>query len=35
MIRDESRYQTLRGHFHYLRLEAAAEALPAELERGT
>jgi len=33
MIRDESRYQTLRGHFHCLRLEAAAEA--AELERGT
>jgi DNA replication protein DnaC len=29
----ESRYQQLRSHLHYLRLEAAAEALPAELER--
>jgi DNA replication protein DnaC len=28
----ESRYQRLRSHLHYLRLEAAAEALPAELE---
>ncbi|MGH3032719.1 MAG: ATP-binding protein, partial [Gaiellaceae bacterium] len=33
MTRAESRYQTLRGHLHYLRLEAAAEALPGELER--
>jgi DNA replication protein DnaC len=29
----ESRYQQLRSHLHYLRLAAAAEALPAELER--
>lgn len=29
----ESRYQKLRQHLHYLRLEAAAEALPQELER--
>jgi len=29
----ESRYQKLRSHLHYLRLEAAAEALPSELER--
>lgn len=28
-----SQYQRLRGHLHYLRLQAAAEALPAELER--
>jgi DNA replication protein DnaC len=28
----ESRYQQLRQHLHYLRLEAAAEALPGELE---
>jgi DNA replication protein DnaC len=28
-----SRYQTLRSHLHYLRLEAAAEALPQELEQ--
>jgi DNA replication protein DnaC len=27
-----SAYQQLRGHLHYLRLEAAAEALPAALE---
>ena len=33
MTAAESRYQTLRSHLHYLRLEAAAEALPAELER--
>jgi DNA replication protein DnaC len=33
MSRAESRYQKLRGHLHYLRLEAAAEALPQELER--
>jgi DNA replication protein DnaC len=31
----ESQYQRLRGHLHYLRLQAAAEALPAELERAT
>jgi DNA replication protein DnaC len=31
--RSESQYQRLRGHLHYLRLGAAAEALPAELER--
>ena len=29
----ESRYQQLRGHLHYLKLEAAAEALPAQLEQ--
>jgi DNA replication protein DnaC len=28
-----SRYQQLRSHLHYLRLEAAAEALPAQLEQ--
>ncbi len=33
MTAAESRYQKLRGHLHYLRLEAAAEALPGELER--
>jgi DNA replication protein DnaC len=33
MTAAESRYQTLRSHLHYLRLEAAAEALPQELER--
>ncbi len=33
MTAAESRYQTLRSHLHYLRLEAAAEALPGELER--
>jgi DNA replication protein DnaC len=33
MSRAESRYQLLRSHLHYLRLEAAAEALPQELER--
>jgi DNA replication protein DnaC len=27
-----SAYQQLRGHLHYLRLDAAAEALPAALE---
>jgi DNA replication protein DnaC len=32
MSQAESRYQTLRGRLHYLRLEAAAEALPGELE---
>jgi DNA replication protein DnaC len=32
MTAAESRYQTLRSHLHYLRLEAAAEALPSELE---
>ena len=32
MTAAESRYQKLRGHLHYLRLEAAAEALPQELE---
>lgn len=29
---EQSLYQQLRNHLHYLRLEAAAEALPAELE---
>ena len=33
MTAAESRYQTLRSHLHYLRLEAAAEALPSELEQ--
>jgi len=33
MTRAESRYQQLRSHLHYLRLDAAAEALPHELER--
>ncbi|WP_114797488.1 ATP-binding protein, partial [Gaiella occulta] len=33
MTAAESRYQKLRQHLHYLRLEAAAEALPGELER--
>ena len=33
MTAAESRYQTLRSHLHYLRLEAAADALPGELER--
>jgi DNA replication protein DnaC len=33
MTAAESRYQKLRSHLHYLRLEAAAEALPAALER--
>jgi DNA replication protein DnaC len=28
----ESRYQQLRSHLHYLKLDAAAEALPAQLE---
>ena len=32
---DRSRYQALRAHLAYLRLTAAAEALPAELERAT
>jgi len=32
---DKSRYQALRAHLAYLRLGAAAEALPAELERAT
>ena len=32
MTAAESRYQQLRSHLHYLRLEAAAEALPQELE---
>ncbi|MQA92897.1 MAG: AAA family ATPase, partial [Gemmatimonas sp.] len=30
-----STYQQLRGHLAYLRLAAAAEALPAELEHAT
>jgi hypothetical protein len=29
----ESRYQQLRSHLHYFRLEASAEAQPSELER--
>jgi DNA replication protein DnaC len=33
MTAAESRYQKLRGHLHYLRLEVAAEALPQQLER--
>jgi DNA replication protein DnaC len=33
MSAEQSVYQRLRGHLHYLRLEAAAEALPGELER--
>ena len=33
MSQAESRYQQLRSHLHYLRLEAAAEVLPGELER--
>jgi len=33
MSRAESRYQRLRSHLHYLRLEAAAEALPQQLEQ--
>ena len=33
MTAAESRYQKLRSHLHYLRLEAAAEALPQQLER--
>jgi hypothetical protein len=28
-----SAYQQLRGHLHYLRLDAAAEALPATLDQ--
>jgi DNA replication protein DnaC len=28
-----SAYQQLRGHLHYLRLDAAAEALPAQLDQ--
>src|SRR5437016_4933960 len=31
----QSQYQRLRGHLHYLRLQTAAEALPAELERAS
>jgi hypothetical protein len=30
---ENSTYQELRGHLAYLRLAAAAEALPAELDR--
>jgi len=33
MTAAESRYQKLRGHLHYLRLQEAAEAPPQELER--
>ena len=32
---DNSTYQKLRGHLAYLRLAAAAEALPAELDHAT
>ena len=32
MMSDNSTYQQLRGHLAYLRLAAAAEALPAELD---
>ena len=32
---EQSRYQALRAHLAYLRLTAAAEALPTELERAT
>lgn len=35
MSAEQSRYQALRAHLAYLRLGAAAEALPAELERAT
>lgn len=31
----ESRYQQLRGHLHYLKLDAAAEALPAQLQEAS
>ncbi len=31
MTAAESRYQKLRSHLHYLRLDAAAETLPGEL----
>jgi DNA replication protein DnaC len=34
-VTDKSRYQALRAHLAYLRLTAAAEALPAELERAS
>ena len=33
MTTAESRYQQLRAHLHYLKLDAAAEALPAQLEQ--
>jgi DNA replication protein DnaC len=33
MTAAESRYQQLRSHLHYLRLDAAAEVLPAQLEQ--
>ena len=33
MTSAESRYQQLRQHLHYLRLDAAAEVLPAQLEQ--
>ena len=33
MSSTESRYQQLRAHLHYLKLDAAAEALPAQLEQ--
>jgi DNA replication protein DnaC len=35
MSAEQSRYQALRAHLAYLRLTAAAEALPGELERAT
>jgi len=35
MSAEQSRYQALRAHLAYLRLGAAAEALPGELERAT
>ncbi len=35
MSAEASRYQALRAHLGYLRLTAAAEALPGELERAT
>jgi len=35
MSAEASRYQALRAHLAYLRLTAAAEALPGELERAT
>jgi hypothetical protein len=34
-VSQSSTYQKLRGHLAYLNLTAAAEALPAELERAT
>ena len=35
MSAEQSRYQRLRGHLAYLKLQAAAEALPGELERAS